>query len=39
MKPELFRELLGAALEMLEHAQGKRKLRTTTVKGAASARG
>ena len=29
MKPKLFAELLGAANEVLEHAQGKRNLRTT----------
>jgi hypothetical protein len=38
MKPELFRELLGAATEILEHAQGKRTLRTTIVRRAASPR-
>lgn len=31
MKNELFSELLGSAHEALEHAQGKRSLRTTTL--------
>jgi len=31
MKPKLFTELLGAANEALEHAQGKRSLRTTVL--------
>jgi DNA-binding transcriptional regulator YiaG len=31
MKPELFAELLGAANEALEHAQGKRSLRSTAL--------
>jgi hypothetical protein len=31
MKDEVFTELLGSAHEALEHAQGKRSLRTTTL--------
>ena len=31
MKNEMFTELLGSAHEALEHAQGKRSLRTTTL--------
>ena len=31
MKSEIFTELLGSAHEALEHAQGKRSLRTTTL--------
>jgi putative transcriptional regulator len=31
MKTEMFTELLGSAHEALEHAQGKRSLRTTTL--------
>jgi putative transcriptional regulator len=31
MKNEMFTELLGSAHEALEHAQGKRNLRTTTL--------
>lgn len=31
MKDEMFSELLGSAYEALEHAQGKRSLRTTTL--------
>ncbi len=31
MKKEVFTELLGSAHEALEHAQGKRSLRTTTL--------
>ena len=31
MKNEMFAELLGSAHEALEHAQGKRSLRTTTL--------
>lgn len=31
MKAEMFTELLGSAHEALEHAQGKRGLRTTTL--------
>jgi DNA-binding transcriptional regulator YiaG len=31
MKPELFAELLGAANDALEHAQGKRSLRSTAL--------
>lgn len=31
MKNEMFAELLGSANEALEHAQGKRNLRTTTL--------
>jgi putative transcriptional regulator len=31
MKNEMFTELLGSAREALEHAQGKRSLRTTTL--------
>ena len=31
MKKEMFTELLGSAHEALEHAQGKRRLRTTTL--------
>jgi DNA-binding transcriptional regulator YiaG len=31
MKAELFAELLGSAREALEHSQGKRDLRTTTL--------
>jgi putative transcriptional regulator len=32
MKKETFAELLGSAHEALEHAQGKRSLRTTTLR-------
>lgn len=31
MKKELFKELIGSAHEALEHAQGQRSLRTTTL--------
>ena len=31
MKKEMFAELLGSTHEALEHAQGKRRLRTTTL--------
>ena len=33
MKPELFSELMQSMREILEHAQGKRALRTTTLPG------
>lgn len=37
MNPKLFAELLGAANEVLEHAQGKRDLRTTQLPQAPTA--
>lgn len=33
MKPELFDELMQSMRELLEHAQGKRALKTTTLPG------